>query len=50
MVAYPIAHTPGTDGKQVADVFYVKDVFGMKIQHDNKLQQIRQALLDAAGS
>lgn len=39
-----------TYGKQVADVFYVKDVFGMKIQHDNKLQQIRQALLDAAGS
>lgn len=39
-----------TYGKQVADVFYVKDVFGMKVRHDNKLSQIRQALLEAASA
>ncbi len=34
-----------TYGSQVADVFYVKDVFGMKIGHDTKLKQVREALL-----
>jgi [protein-PII] uridylyltransferase len=34
-----------TYGTQVADVFYVKDIFGMKITHDTKLKQVRDALL-----
>lgn len=36
-----------TYGEQVVDVFYVKDVFGMKITHETKLKEIRQGLLDA---
>ncbi|MDX1737469.1 MAG: bifunctional uridylyltransferase/uridylyl-removing protein, partial [Alphaproteobacteria bacterium] len=42
-----------TFGEEVVDVFYVKDVFGMKVEHSNKLDQIRQTLLgvlDDAGS
>lgn len=35
-----------TYGEQVVDVFYVKDVFGMKITHETKLKEIRQGLLD----
>ena len=35
-----------TYGSQVADVFYVKDTFGMKIGHDAKLKQVREALLE----
>lgn len=34
-----------TYGSQVADVFYVKDQFGMKIAHDTKLKTVREALL-----
>jgi [protein-PII] uridylyltransferase len=34
-----------TYGTQVADVFYVKDIFGMKITHRTKLMQVREALL-----
>ncbi|WP_350049257.1 [protein-PII] uridylyltransferase [Marivibrio sp.] len=34
-----------TYGEQVVDVFYVKDVFGMKVDHPGKLDAIRQALL-----
>ncbi len=34
-----------TYGTQVADVFYVKDIFGMKINHDSKIQRVREALL-----
>jgi [protein-PII] uridylyltransferase len=34
-----------TYGTQVADVFYVKDNFGMKIVHQNKIKQIREKLL-----
>ncbi len=33
-----------TYGTQVADVFYVKDSFGMKITHEGRLKQIREAL------
>lgn len=33
-----------TYGEEVVDVFYVKDTFGMKIEHAGKLDQIRQAL------
>ena len=36
-----------TYGEQVVDVFYVKDVFGLKIEHPAKLDQIRGRLLEA---
>ncbi len=38
-----------TYGERVVDVFYVKDVFGMKIEHDTKIRQIREALGKAIG-
>ena len=41
-----------TYGEQVVDVFYVKDVFGMKITHETKLKEIRDGLtevLNASG-
>jgi [protein-PII] uridylyltransferase len=34
-----------TYGERVVDVFYVRDVFGMKVDHDGKQKQIRKALL-----
>lgn len=34
-----------TYGMQVADVFYVKDNFGMKIEHDSKIKKIQEKLL-----
>ena len=33
-----------TYGEKVVDVFFVKDVFGLKIDHESKLRQIREAL------
>jgi [protein-PII] uridylyltransferase len=36
-----------TYGERVADVFYVKDVFGMKVEHEGKLKQIQETLLAA---
>jgi len=36
-----------TYGTQVADVFYVKDIFGMKILHETKQRQVRQRLLQS---
>ena len=36
-----------TYGETAVDVFYVKDVFGLKITHEGKLDQIRAALLEA---
>lgn len=36
-----------TYGERVVDVFYVKDVFGMKVDHPEKLQQIETKLLEA---
>lgn len=36
-----------TYGERVVDVFYVKDVFGLKIHNDNKLKQIRERLGEA---
>lgn len=36
-----------TYGAQAVDVFYVKDVFGMKMTHDAKLRQVRDELLKA---
>jgi [protein-PII] uridylyltransferase len=36
-----------TYGERVVDVFYVKDVFGLKVQHERKLDQVRGELLRA---
>jgi [protein-PII] uridylyltransferase len=36
-----------TYGERVVDVFYVKDVFGMKVDHPEKLQQIEKTLFAA---
>ena len=36
-----------TFGEHVVDTFYVKDVFGLKVVHDEKVEKIRQALLAA---
>ena len=33
-----------TYGKRVVDVFYVKDVFGLKIEHEQKLKRIHEHL------
>ncbi len=33
-----------TYGERVVDVFYVKNVFGMKVDHPEKLQQINDKL------
>jgi [protein-PII] uridylyltransferase len=38
-----------TYGERVVDVFYVKDVFGMKVENETKLKQIREALGRAIG-
>src|SRR5208282_3716825 len=39
-----------TYGVRAVDVFYVKDVFGLKIENERKLGQIREALLQALTS
>ncbi|MFN3076986.1 MAG: ACT domain-containing protein, partial [Alphaproteobacteria bacterium] len=36
-----------TYGERVVDVFYVKDVFGMKVEHPVKLRQIHDQVLKA---
>ena len=36
-----------TFGEKAIDVFYVKDIFGLKVTHDAKLAQIRERLLQA---
>ena len=36
-----------TYGVRAVDVFYVKDVFGLKIENERKLEQLREALLVA---
>ncbi len=33
-----------TYGERVVDVFYVKDIFGMRVENETKLRQIRDAL------
>ena len=35
-----------TYGERVVDVFYVKDVFGLKVTHRAKMQRIQKALLE----
>lgn len=39
-----------TYGVRAVDVFYVKDVFGLKIENERKLRQLREALLHALNS
>jgi [protein-PII] uridylyltransferase len=39
-----------TYGVRAVDVFYVKDVFGLKVENDRKLAQLREALLAALES
>ena len=36
-----------TYGEKVVDVFYVKDLFGHKIEHGRKLADIREHLIEA---
>ncbi|MDJ0949998.1 MAG: [protein-PII] uridylyltransferase [Alphaproteobacteria bacterium] len=36
-----------TFGERVVDVFYVKDIFGMKVDHEGKIAQIRERVLEA---
>jgi [protein-PII] uridylyltransferase len=36
-----------TYGVRAVDVFYVKDIFGLKVDNERRLQQLREALLDA---
>ncbi|HQT75311.1 MAG TPA: [protein-PII] uridylyltransferase, partial [Acidiphilium sp.] len=36
-----------TYGVRAVDVFYVKDVFGLKVQNERKLAQLRSALIEA---
>lgn len=38
-----------TYGERVVDVFYVKDVFGMKIENESKIRQVREVLGKAIG-
>ena len=35
-----------TYGEKVVDVFYVKDLFGHKVEHDQRLKDIRERLLE----
>ncbi len=39
-----------TYGVRAVDVFYVKDVFGLKVENERKLTLLRRALLDALAS
>jgi [protein-PII] uridylyltransferase len=36
-----------TYGERVVDVFYVKDVFGLKVEHEQKLHRLEERLLEA---
>src|ERR1700734_2997622 len=43
-----IASAPVTTyGVRAVDVFYVKDVFGLKVENERKVAQLRLALLEA---
>jgi [protein-PII] uridylyltransferase len=39
-----------TYGVRAVDVFYVKDVFGLKVENERKLEQLREAVLAALAS
>ena len=34
-----------TYGENAVDVFYIKDIFGMKIKDENKLNEIKESLI-----
>jgi len=36
-----------TYGERVVDVFYVKDIFGLKMEQPTKIEDVRAKLLDA---
>ena len=36
-----------TYGVRAVDVFYVKDLFGLKVENERRLAQLREALLTA---
>ncbi|HXZ02114.1 MAG TPA: [protein-PII] uridylyltransferase [Stellaceae bacterium] len=38
-----------TFGEKVVDVFYVKDLFGHKVEHEQRLKDIRERLLEVMG-
>jgi len=38
-----------TYGERVVDVFYVKDVFGLKVDSERKIDMVRKALMQAIG-
>ncbi len=38
-----------TYGVRAVDVFYVKDVFGLKVENERKLAALRGAILEALG-
>ena len=40
----------GTYGERVVDVFYVKDVFGLKVAQSSKLRQIQRQLIASLGT
>ena len=39
-----------TYGQRAVDVFYVKDVFGLKVENERRLNQLREAILTALAS
>jgi [protein-PII] uridylyltransferase len=39
-----------TFGTRAVDVFYVKDLFGLKVTHEKRLEAIRVRLLEAIGA
>jgi [protein-PII] uridylyltransferase len=39
-----------TYGERFVDVFYLKDVFGLKVDSKSKLEDIRRALMKALGA
>ena len=46
VAAIPEGHVT-TYGVRAVDVFYVKDVFGLKVENERKLTTLRDALLSA---
>ena len=43
----PARRRIATYGERAVDVFYVKDLFGLKVTGDSKLERIRERLLEA---
>ena len=39
-----------TYGQRAVDVFYIKDVFGLKVENERRLNKLREALLVALGT